>query len=336
MIRKLLCAAVLLSLGGGPARADVTVRIATLAPEGSSWMKLFHEWSSAVDAGTRATPTPVKIKFFAGGVAGDERDVVRKMKLGSLDGGAVTAIGLGIIQPDVRVLEIPYFIMDYAELDHVRHVLDADFHKKFDEKGYVLLTWGDVGPVHLFSNEELTSVEALRRIKIWAWSDDRMTVRLFEALKLNSVKLGVPDVLTSLQTGLINACYGSPLSTLALQWNTKVKYMTSMSISQSIGATVITRRAWDAMSPAAQKVLTDETVTLGRKLLAQIREDNTRALRKMQQIGLKVVETPAVVTDEIRKQALALAPALDGEVFSGDFRRKVEKIVAEYRAARPR
>src|SRR3954470_4376269 len=142
MKRFALASAALLALSfGGAARAQSTLKIATLAPEGSAWMVAFHEWGKNVEEHTAGK---VKVKFFAGGTAGDERDAVRKMRLGQLNGAAVTAIGLGLINSEVRVLELPMLIDNYGELDYVRTKLDADIRKKFEEKGYVLLAWGDV------------------------------------------------------------------------------------------------------------------------------------------------------------------------------------------------
>ena len=128
--------------------AQHTLKIATLAPEGSSWMNLFHAWGKQVEEHSGGK---VKVKFYAGGIAGDERDAVRKMRLGQINGAAVTSIGLGLIQPEVRVLELPMMISTYDEMDYVRNTMDADLRKKFEDKGYVLLSWGDVGPIHIFS-----------------------------------------------------------------------------------------------------------------------------------------------------------------------------------------
>jgi TRAP-type C4-dicarboxylate transport system substrate-binding protein len=112
-------------------------------------MNLFHEFDRAVQQRTNGA---VRVKFYSGGASGDERDMVRKMRLGQLSGAAVTSIGLGLIQPEVRVLEVPLLLQSWEELDYVRGQLDGELRKKFEDKGYVLLNWGDVGPIHLFSN----------------------------------------------------------------------------------------------------------------------------------------------------------------------------------------
>jgi TRAP-type C4-dicarboxylate transport system substrate-binding protein len=318
-------------LTGGVAHAQATFKIATLAPEGSAWMVAFHEWAKNVEEHTGGK---IKVKFFAGGTAGDERDAVRKMRLGQLNGAAVTAIGLGLINSEVRVLELPMLIHSYDELDYVRSKLDSDLRKKFEDKGYVLLAWGDVGPVHIFSNTPIKSRADLSQLKLWAWVDDALVKELFHQLGVNGVPLGVPDVLPSLQTGLINACYGSPLSTLALQWYTKVKYMTSMHISQAIGATVITKKEYDKLDPATQKTLMADSHTFEVKVLKTLRAENEKALTSMKQAGLQVVESPPQMVKDFTTEAIAIRPKLEPKVYTHDFRMKVENLLADYRAGK--
>ena len=332
MKRIALASALLLGLvTGGAAHAQSTLKIATLAPEGSAWMVAFHEWAKNVEEHTGGK---VKVKFFAGGTAGDERDAVRKMRLGQLNGAAVTAIGLGLINSEVRVLELPMLINSYDELDYVRNKLDADLRKKFEDKGYVLLAWGDVGPVHIFSNTPIKGKADLAQLKLWAWVDDALVRALFTQLGVNGVPLGVPDVLPSLQTGLINACYGSPLSTLALQWYTKVKYMTSMHISQAIGATVITKKEYDKLDAATQKTLMADSLSFQAKLLKTLRSENEKALTSMKQAGLQVVESPPQMIKDFTTEAVAIRPKLEPSVYSHEFRMKVEKLLADFRAGK--
>lgn len=319
-----------LSLGGA-AHAQTTLKIATLAPEGSSWMVQFHEWGKNVEDHTGGK---LKVKFFAGGAAGDERDAVRKMRLGQLNGAAVTAIGLGLINSEVRVLELPMLINNYEELDYVRNKLDGELRQKFIDKGYVLLAWGDVGPVHIFSNTPLKTKADLASTKMWAWVDDALVKALFQQLGVNGVPLGVPDVLPSLQTGLINAAYGSPLSTFALQWYTRLKYMTSLHITQAIGATVITKKQFDALPPDVQKTLLADSKEFETKLLKVLRADNDKAVQQMKNAGLQVVESPPDMVKEFTAQAVAVRPKLEPSVYSHEWRMKVEKLIADYRAGK--
>jgi TRAP-type C4-dicarboxylate transport system substrate-binding protein len=333
MKRSLLLAAALV-LSQTAYAQEHTLKIATLAPEGSAWMNLFHGWQKALEEHSGGK---IRVKFYAGGVAGDERDAVRKMRLGQINGAAVTSIGLGLIQSEVRVLELPMMVQNYEELDYLRIKLDAEIRKKFEEKGYVLLSWGDVGPVHIFSNVPIKSKADLAQTKLWAWVDDQLVKTLFTQLGANGVPLGVPDVLPSLQTGLINACYGSPLSTLALQWYTKVKYMTSMHITQAIGATVMVKKEFEKLPADLQKILLADSKDLEVKLLKQIREDNAKALQSLKQAGITVVESPKEMAAEFTEQAKAIRGKLEAPpnaVFTKEFRERVEKLIADYRAGK--
>ena len=326
MKRALVLALLLLALPA-PARAEVqTIKMATLAPDGSSWMNVFGKWKAAIE---KRTGGQVKVKFYAGGVAGEERDVIRKMRLGQMNAAAITAVGLGLIQPDVRALEIPFLFKNEGELDRVRAALDADFRKKFEEQGFVLLSWGDVGPVRLYSNIPLKDKADLQKVKMWVWNDDPLLAKLFQRLGMNAVALGVTDVLPSLSTGVINGCNGSPLAAVALQWHQKVKYATSLELSQAVGAAVLTKKQWDAFTPEQRKIIDEETRTLSVDLIKQIRADNVNALAKMRSQGIEVVPTPPALEAELRAQAKLATADMEGKLFSKEFRQKVEKIVAE-------
>jgi TRAP-type C4-dicarboxylate transport system substrate-binding protein len=314
-----------LSLVAATAHAETTLKIATLAPEGSSWMRLFHEWQRAVEARTDGR---VKIKFYAGGVQGDERDVLRKIRLGQIAGAAVTGIGLAAIAPEVRALEIA---RTYEELDGLRAALGDTLRARFEERGFVLLGWGDVGPVHLFSQKPIGSFADLRQARLWQWSDDPTTARLFAALEMRGVPLGVPDVLPALATGTIDAFFGSPLSTLALQWGAHARYVTSMVMSQATGATVIAKRAWDAIAPADRQALLDEARTLERHVVEVVRADNAKAMAELRARGLQVVPTPPELQRELERRGAQVAEQA-GAQLSADFQRQVRALVDGYRA----
>src|SRR5262249_26469361 len=152
---------------------------------------------------------------------GDERDVVRKMKLGQLDGAALSAIGLGLIQPQVLVLELPYLFTSDEQIDRVRMRLGPELEAGFERAGYVLVSWGDIGWGHTYFTAAITGPDDVARIKFWEWPDDPISREMFAVLGLNGVPLGLPDVLAALQTGTIQACAAPPLAAIALQWHTK-------------------------------------------------------------------------------------------------------------------
>jgi TRAP-type C4-dicarboxylate transport system substrate-binding protein len=167
---------------------------------------------------------------------------------------------------------------------------------------------------------------------MWQWSDDPLSGKLFEALEMRGVPLGVPDVLPALSTGAIDAFFGSPLSTLALQWGTKAKYVTSMVIEQASGATLLAKKAWDTLTPADQEVVRDEARAFEKRVLAQVRADNTKAMASLKKAGLEEVRTPPELESDLRKRGEAVAVAA-GASFSPEFQARVRKLVEDYRAA---
>jgi len=307
----------------------VILKIATLAPEGSSWMKLFHKWQAKVETRSEGR---IKVKFYAGGVQGDEPEVIRKMRIGQLSGAAITGIGLSKIDPQVRALEAA---RTYEELDHARGRLGDMLKKKFDEKGFVLMGWGDVGPVHVFSNVPIRSLEDLRKTKLWMFSDDALTKELFSALGLRGVPMGVPEVLPSLATGSIDAFFGSPLSTVALQWSAHAKYVTSAVIGMATGATVLTKKAWGEIEPRDQQIIVEEAKRMETEVTKQVRDDNTKAFEQLQKKnGLQVVQTPIEMQRDVAKRVLAIADKANAQ-FSKEFQVEVNKLLEEYRQAHP-
>jgi TRAP-type C4-dicarboxylate transport system substrate-binding protein len=304
-------------------------KIASLAPKGSSWAKALEKGARIIEEGTSGR---VKVKFFFSGSQGDERDVVRKMKLGQIDGSAITATGMGLIKGDVRVLELPFLFKNDKELDYVRDKMAPDFEKQFADAGYVLLAWGDVGWTHLYSNIEVKSKAELAQTKMWAWTDDPIVRTFFKRLGVNGVPLGVPDVLPSLQTGLINACYGSPLAAVALQWYTKVKFATSTPINYSIGALVLRKEAFNQLSPEDQQVVMTAGREMGAELKKAIRRDNERAKKAMEGSGIKFVATPDAFIAELDKEGKGVWDELSGgKLYASDLLEKVKKHLADVR-----
>jgi TRAP-type C4-dicarboxylate transport system substrate-binding protein len=309
-IKQLLVAALLFVLSGvGPARAQTELKLASLAPRGSAWAKALEKGGKHIENGTGGK---VKVKFFFSGAQGDERDVVRKMKLGQVDGSAITAVGLGLIKGDVRVLELPFLFRNEKELDLVRDKMAADFEKQFADAGYVLLAWGDVGWTHFYSQVQLTSLQALRSTKMWASTDDGIIRAYYQRLGVNGVPLGVPEVLSSLQTGLITACYGSPLAAVSLQWYTKVKFATETPIRYSIGALVLRKQTFNSLTADQQKVVREAGKVMDAQLKANIRRDNQRAKKAMAASGVKFVPIPSALLNQLETHGKAVWDELSG------------------------
>src|SRR5215471_18731598 len=234
----------------------VMIKFATLAPEGTPWMNIMEEMSQEVQ---EKSGGKVAFRFYAGGVAGDERDVLRKIRINQLHGGAFSGFGLGEVLPEIRVLELPLLFRNGEEADHVATALFEHFATAFAQKNFVLLALNDAGAVYVFSKDPIRTKADMAHSKIWSWQGDPLPQAIFKAYGIVPVSLPLPNVLPSLQSGLIDACYGTPLTVLALQWFTKVKYRTSLAITNVIGALLLSEALWQQLS-ADQQTLVRETV----------------------------------------------------------------------------
>ncbi len=315
----------------GPAAAEnVELRIATLAPAGSPWMVQLEKTAAEIKEKTAGRVT---IKYFEGGQQGDERDFVRKIKLGQLDGAAVTAIGMSMIDESIRVLELPMMFANTDEVDYVADKMWPYFQRKFEKKGFKLNDRGEVGWAYFLSKSKVENLADLKGQKIWQWGDDRLVAAMFKKIGLNGVPLGVPEVDAGLTSGRITACYGSPVAAVALQWYTKIKFMTSMPMSYGIGATVVNIESAKKISAEDQKLVESISKAGSKKLRKIIRKANEDAKGTMTRKGIQVTQTPPAMVDEFTKAALEVHKQLVGAgVYSQDELNMVTKYRDEFRA----
>jgi len=304
------------------------LKLATLAPADSAWMKLFAGMNREIK---QKTGGAVSFRYYPGGASGDEKDVVRKMRINQLHGGALSSIGLGEIQPEVLVLQMPLLFRNYKELDHVRKALATRFDKLLEDRGFVILGWGDVGYTYVFSQVPVRTLEDLKKTKMWAWVDDPIGKKVFELGGINPVPLAVPDVLPSLQTGLINGCYASPLVAIAMQWHTKVKYVANMPLVIGIGATVVSKRELDKLKPEHRRIVRDVAAVWHGKLVTQIRKDNKKAVGTLKGAGIQVVKIGAGERKQWEEMAKRTREVLTGKLFSKELLAEVERELKAYR-----
>lgn len=325
-----LCAGLALALTASPAAAEnVELRFATLAPAGSPWMEVLDKAAAEIKEKTGGRVT---LKYFEGGSQGDERDFVRKINAGQLDGAAVTSIGLSLIEESIRVLEVPMLFQSVEEVDYVADKMWPYFQKKFEAKGFKLNDRGEVGWIYFLSKNKVETLADLRGQKVWQWGDDKLVGAMFKKLALNGVPLGVPEVDSSLTSGRITAAYGSPIAAVALQWYTKIKFMTSMPMSFAIGATVVSNAAVKKLSPEDLKVVEEVTRSHSKKLRKVIRKANEEAKDTMTRKGVQVIKTPIGTVDEFAKFAAMVQQELAGKVYSKAELDMVVKHRDEFRA----
>ena len=289
-MRRLLFIFLAAAFIAAPARAATEIKFASLAPEGTTWMEVMR----ALDQDVRqATGGAVRFRIYPGGVSGNEKDVVRKLRVGQLHAAGFTGVGLGEILPAVRLFELPFLFRDHDEVDKAHRELDPWYEKAFEEKGYVLLGWSEVGFAHFFSQAPVKNRADLLRQKVWMWEGDPLARAYFEALGVRPIPLNVTDVLTSLQTGLIDTVYANPLGAVALQWFTKVRYMSPVPMANVTGAIVVRKDAFGRLAPAHQRLLLEKTRARMEELRRLTRAENGRAVEAMRKRGLQPGPAPS-------------------------------------------
>lgn len=284
-------AAMLMPLAVLAQQPKQVLKIATVAPEGSTWMQVMREIDADV---RRETHNEVGFKIYAGGVQGDELVVLRKVRSGQLQGGGLTGQGLGQIAPAVRVMEVPFLFSNYAQIDRVRDKLGGRLESILHDAGYTVLGWADVGFVYLFSKQPIATQADLKSAKMWLWEGDPLAEAFFHAASVVPVPLAITDVLTALQTRLVDAVYASPLACVATQWFTRVSSYTDFPVTFATGAVVVSNTAFEAI-PAAER---EKVLAVCRRKFGELQEkarkQDADALLEIEKSGVKkTAVTPA-------------------------------------------
>jgi TRAP-type C4-dicarboxylate transport system substrate-binding protein len=277
----------LLAPVGVSAEPEHVLKFATLAPPGSTWMNLLEAWSDQVE---KQSDGRLVFKFYPGGVQGDEPDVLKKMRFNQLQGGAFSGYGIGHMYSPARVMELPFLFRDFGEIDYVRSHFMPQFREGFRDNGYELLGWMEIGFVHMFSREPIHSLDDMRSRRVWLWQGDPMGQAFFSASGISPVPLSIVDVYTSLSTGLVDTVYCTPLAAIALQWFTKTRYVSSLSLTNAIGGLIVSRRFFDSLPEDLQTLLRETGRATGEKLVAATRADNASSVAELKRRGLQFIE----------------------------------------------
>ncbi|MGB8329788.1 MAG: TRAP transporter substrate-binding protein DctP, partial [Polyangiales bacterium] len=263
------------------------LRIASLAPAGSSWMKILNAWNKTLQEETQGK---VKLRFYPGGSQGDERDFVRKMRVGQLDGGVVTMTGMSMLVPAMNVLTLPGFLDTYEELDRVREKMASQFEDMFDKEGFRLVGWGDAGKTRLFSVQPIKRPSEIKAMRPWVWKDDPIFVEFYQVIGASAVRLGVPEVYPALQTRMVDVISSSALTAVALQWYTRVKYMTAHNSAIIAGGTMMRKDKFAELPPDLQKIFQSTADRAHELLNKTIRKDDEKAYEIVVKKGIEPVE----------------------------------------------
>ncbi len=308
----------------------VVIKFATLAPDGSTWMKLMREFAQTIKQETNGE---VRFKIYAGGTQGDEKDVLRKIRINQLQGAGFTGVGMGAILPEVRILDTPYLFRNKQEVDYIINKFNDYFADHFEKKGFVLIGWAEVGYVYIFTNEVVKNLDDFKHLKVWMWEGDPVAEATFKAFGVTPIPLSITDVLTSLQTGLINTVYTSPLACIVLQWFTKIKYVSDLPLTNSMGAVLISRRTFNKIKPEYQALVKQKGYEYFRKLTELSRKDNAASLQKMEESGIQTLhlKTPENL-EKFQQVGDKAREALVGKLFSQELVEQIQNALKEFRA----
>ncbi len=330
--KKLFLTAILgvaASMVSGTALAQ-TFKVATLSPGGSYWVQSFKEGAKEI---AERTGDRVKFKFYPGGVMGGDLTVLRKMKIGQLQGGAMATGSLYGQYPDAAALGITFTFETQEEMEYVMNGLMDDIKAGARENGFVITGVMGGGPAYILSKEEATSFDDIKSHKVWVPDNDPQTADTLKKLGINPVPLGVGDVLTGLQTGLIDTVAASPVVAIALQWHTRVNHMIKVPVLYLTGAVVLNQRDFAKLSDADQAVVLEVFGKVAKDIHARNIEDNEKAYMAMVDQGINVIEPQGAdlqTWKDLEKEARALV--VSSSDYSPEILEKLQKLQAAYKA----
>ena len=304
------------------------IKIGTLAPEGSSWVKAFNTINAEV---MKKTGNTVQFKIYAGGVLGDETDMLRKLKIGQIQGVAVTSAGLSALFREMDVLQVPFLFQNYEEVDAISKKMDSFFRKGLEDNGYVLLGWSEAGFVYLMSTAPIASVADLRKHKVWIWEDSPMSKAIFDEAGVKAIPLTIPDVLVGLQTGLVEVVYAPPTGAISLQWFTKIKYLTDVPIIYLAGGVIVKKDIFKQIPQPSQNFILESFQQHQDQLKTVTRNENGDAMKVMVKNGVKIITPSKDQIEEYKRLSNRAMGHISGQTFSKKVLDDVTSLLESYR-----
>ena len=327
LVAALACAALLVPGGAiSKASADgpIVIRYASLAPPSSAFGKILKAWNRTFK---KETEGRAELRFYAGGSQGDERDFIRKIRAGQIDAAGITTTGLGMVVRPILVLTAPGLITEMSQLVHVRTELRSRFESMFRDAGFELLTWGDGGKNRLFSSKPFSRPDDLKAGRPWAWKDDPVFAGYLGVIGANPVRVGANEVYGGLQTRMIDTVPCSAVMAVAIQWYTKLNFMTKQNFNIIIGGSIIKREVFEQLTPQDQEVLLDTAERSARAMDKIVMRDDAKAYATLVARGIEEVDLSpyAAEWDAVARQA---REQLAGRVYSKSLLAEVEKLAA--------
>ena len=269
----------------------IIIKLATVAPEGTEYYNLLFEMGQRWQQETNGQ---VQLRIYPNGVVGGERDTIRKMRVGQIQASAMSSIGLAELTDQIQAFTLPMGFKTYDEVDKVKDVMFDDISEGLSQSGFKLLFLVDIGWVYWFSSKEISVPQDLKDAKIYTTAGDYVTVELFRKFGFNAVPVSETDILTSLQTGMINSMQTVPILSLSSGWSALMPNMLDLKWGAFVGAVIVDERVWRKIKPEYQKIMMDIAQDIGKKYQQTGRETEKKAIEAMKSYGMNII-TP---TDE--------------------------------------
>jgi TRAP-type transport system periplasmic protein len=291
------------------AAGEITIKMATLAPQGSEWHQVLQEMGASWEKASRGQ---VAFRLYPGGVAGDDTDVVRKMRLGTLNAGLLSGTGLCEIDHSVLAVQIPLAFANYDELDCVLEQMGPQLEKQQEAKGFIVLGWSDAGWAHFFTKEAVRTPEDMKKLKMFVWAGDDRYVELWKKAGFNPVPLPSTEISTALQTGLVNAVTTTTQGAVLLQWYKQVNHMSDLKWAVLLGGIVVSKATWERIPADVRPMLKESARSACKRLSQFARQAEPKDIEVMQKHGLKVVPVDGAALKEWRQLIDGVLPQIRG------------------------
>jgi len=318
-----------LSLSFVPGYA-ITLKIATLSPEGSMWMEKMRQGATEV---TTETQNRVKFKFYPGGVMGNDKAVLRKIRIGQLQGGAVVGGSLSSFFPANQIYAQPMKFTNLDEVDYIRHHMDSFIIDGLDKAGFVTFGLTGGGFAYIMSKKPIETVQDLRKRKVWIPDNDKLSQDAVAAFGVSPIPLPIADVRTSLQSGLIDTVATSPVGAIVLQWHTQIKYVTNIPLIYLYAVLAIDKKKFLKLNPSDQEIVTRVMTKAFRQIGLQNRKDDGKAIAALKNQGIEFITPDKPIRDEWRKTAgNASQKMVESGTLPKDAADRLDRLLMEFHA----
>jgi TRAP-type C4-dicarboxylate transport system substrate-binding protein len=306
----------------------LTIKIGSLAPSGSPWdkclKKIASEWKKISNG-------EIVVKIYPGGIVGDETVMLRKIRLRQLHAAAITSVGMNSIAKGVLALSVPLLIRTDEELEYVLQKMIPYFEEELEKKQFVTILWTFAGWGHFFSKKPIVKPEDLKAQKLWVWEDNANEIQLWKEAGFQPVPLAMPDVMTSLQSGMIEVITATPLSAAAYQWFGIADNMCEMNWAPMVGGIVISKSTWEKIPAGLRTKLLTAAREAGKTLNEETRRTDEEVLGIMKQYGLVVNSVPDTVVQQWQHIVDKYFQRLIEEEFGAEAYEMIKVLLDEYR-----